>query len=211
MSNEIKNIVFDFNGVISKSNKKEILNKLNFQDVCNLVCYSFSFLTKSGFRNAVARAYDGLMLGKHSTETFYSLFDYEHPNKSNTVEKIIDNYISSMRTRQGLLSLIDNLRANGLRVFILSNSIPETEIMIKSNEISSHFDGVYCSSEHGLIKPERDVFEDACKLWGILPEESIFVDDKKENAKGAKSAGFKKAYHLTNENEIIEKVSECVL
>jgi len=109
------------------------------------------------------------------------------------------------------LSLIDNLRANGLRVFILSNSIPETEIMIKSNEISSHFDGVYCSSEHGLIKPERDVFEDACKLWGILPEESIFVDDKKENAKGAKSAGFKKAYHLTNENEIIEKVSECVL
>ena len=43
------------------------------------------------------------------------------------------------------------------------------------------------------------------ELFISTPEESIFVDDKKENTKGAKKSGFKKAYHLTNENEIIEK------
>ncbi len=211
MSNEIKNIVFDFNGVISKANKMEILNKLNFQDVCNLVCFGFSFLTKSGFRKSLARAYDGIMLGKYSCESIYALFDNEFQDKSLTVEKIINNFISSMRTQEGLIELIDYLRANGFKVFILSNSIPKTENMIKSDEISSHFDGIYCSSEHGFIKPNKDIFDDACRVWGISPEESIFVDDKKQNTKGALKAGFNQAYQLTKEDKIIEKVSGIVL
>ena len=104
--------------------------------------------------------------------------------------------------------MIDYLRENGFQVFILSNSIPKTERMIKSEEIRSHFDGVYCSSEHGLSKPSVDVFKDACEKWGILPEESLFVDDKKQNVKGALEAGFKKAECLTKENDIVDYISE---
>lgn len=211
MSNEIKNIVFDFNGVISKANKKEIVNKLDFQDVCNLVCFGFSFLTKSGFRKDLVSAYEGIMMGDCSCKTIYELFENEHSNKSQTIEKIVENFVSSMKTQERLIQLIDYLRANGMKVFILSNSIPKTEKMIKSTEIRQHFDGVYCSSEHGLIKPNRDIFDDACKLWGILPEESIFVDDKKENVKGALDSGFRKAFKLTDENKIINKISESVL
>lgn len=211
MSNEIKNLVFDFNGVISKTNKKEIINKLNFKDVCNLVQYCFSYLTKSGFRNDIVHAYKGIMRGENNCQKVYDILEGEQQNKSYSVQKIVDNYVSSMRTQEGLIQLIDYLRTNGMKVFILSNSIPQTEIMINSDEIRQHFDGVYCSSERGLIKPDKDVFEDACKLWGILPEESIFVDDKKENVKGALAAGFGNAFKLTNEKEIINKVSEAVL
>ena len=211
MSDEIKNIVFDFNGVISKANKKDIVNKLNFQDVCNLVCYGFSFLTKSGFRKDLVDAYRGIMMGNCSCKTIYELFENEHQNRSQTIEKIVENFVSSMKTQEGLIQLVDYLRANGMKVFILSNSIPKTEQMIKSAEINQHFDGVYCSSEHGLIKPNRDIFDDACKLWGISPEESIFVDDKKENVKGALDAGFGNAFHLTDEEKIINKISESVL
>lgn len=209
--NEIKNIVLDFNGVISKSNKKKILNSLNFNDVCNLVCYGFSFLTKSGFRKEIVKSYKGIQKGESSCKTIFDLFDNTFPNNSETVKKVVNNFVSSMKTREGLISLVDYLRANGFQVFILSNSIPKTEKLIKSNEIQSHFDGIYCSSEHGLIKPDINVFEDACKIWGILPEESLFVDDKKENVKGALDAGFKKSSCLTKEDDIINYISENTL
>lgn len=205
---EIKNIVLDFNGVISKSNKKEILNSLDFKDVCNLVCYGFSFLTKSGFKKDIAKAYRGIQVGKETCDSIFELFDNTFPNNSETVKKVVNNFVNSMKTRQGLISMIDYLRENGFQVFILSNSIPKTERMIKSEEIRSHFDGVYCSSEHGLSKPGVDVFKDACEKWGILPEESLFVDDKKQNVKGALDAGFKKAECLTKENDIVDYISE---
>ena len=205
---EIKNIVLDFNGVISKSNKKEILNSLDFKDVCNLVCYGFSFLTKSGFKKDIAKAYRGIQVGKETCDSIFELFDNTFPNDSETVKKVVNNFVNSMKTRQGLISMIDYLRENGFQVFILSNSIPKTERMIKSEEIRSHFDGVYCSSEHGLSKPGVDVFKDACEKWGILPEESLFVDDKKQNVKGALDAGFKKAECLTKENDIVDYISE---
>ena len=210
MSEEIKNIVLDFSGVISKSNKREILNSLDFGDVCNLVCYGFSFLTKSGFRNSVVQAYKGIQVGKSSCKTIFDLFDETFPNNSETVKKVVNNFISSMKTREGLIKLVDHLRENGIRVFILSNSIPKTASMINSDEIKNHFDGVYCSSEQGLAKPSKNVFDDACAMWGILPEESLFVDDRKENVRGALSAGFKKSSCLTKEEDIIDFISENV-
>lgn len=211
MSGEIKNIVFDFNGVVSKSNKSEIIKKIDYKDICNLFCYGFSFLTNSGFRNDVKSAYKSIMMGKISCENIYALFENQHPNKSGSIKKIIESFIDSMRTQDGLILLIDYLRSNGFRVYILSNSIPKTERMIKSEEIESHFDGVYCSNEFGLIKPDIAIYEDACKKWGILPQESIFIDDKKENVKGAKNAGFNNAFCLTDEDQIIQQVSSYVL
>lgn len=209
--NEIKNIVLDFSGVISKSNKKEILNCLDFKDVCNLVCYGFSFLTRSGFRKNIVKSYKGIQKGESSCKDIFDLFDSTFPNNSETVKKVINNFVSSMKTREGLLTLVDHLRANEFRVFILSNSIPKTEKLIKSNKIQSHFDGIYCSSEHGLIKPDVNVFLDACEKWGILPEESLFVDDKKENVKGALDAGFKRGSCLTKEADIINYISQNTL
>ena len=211
MSNEIKNIVFDFNGVISKSKVKDLINQVSFKDVCSLVCFGFSYLTKSGFRKNIARLSKALKTGQCSSEEFYEQFDYSLPNNSQIIQKLLDTYINSMQTREGLIQLIDYLRNNGFKVFILSNSIPQTEIIIKSESISSHFDGIYCSNEHGLAKPDPSIYKHACELWGILPEESIFVDDKKENVLGAEKAGFKKAYYLTKEDDIIMQVSQCVL
>ena len=43
-----------------------------------------------------------------------------------------------------------------------------------------------------------------------MPEESIFVDDKKENVKGALAAGFGDAFQLTTEEKIIDTVSQLL-
>ena len=184
---------------------------MDFKDICNVVCYGFSYLTKSGFRKDIAKAYKGIQAGKVPCKTIFDMLDNTFPNNSKVVEKVVNNFVASMKTRQGLITMIDYLRENGFQVFILSNSIPKTEKMIKSEEIRKHFDGVYCSSEQGLTKPGVDVFKDACEKWGILPEESLFVDDKKENVKGALDAGFKKGSCLTKEDDIISFISENTL
>lgn len=211
MSEEIKNIVLDFNGVVSKANKLDVVKSLSFNDVCNLVKYSFSFLTKSGFRKDLLESYKNLKVGTSTCKSIFDLFDSTYPHNSETVEKFVNNYVDSMRTREGLIRLVNFLRFNGFKVFILSNSIPKTEKLIHADDLKKHFDGVYCSSEQGLAKPSLSVFEDACKMWGILPEESLFVDDNRQNVKGALKAGFYDAACLTREEDIVDFISEYTI
>lgn len=211
MFEEVKNIVLDFNGVISKANKGDVVKNLSFNDVCDLVKYSFSFLTKSGFRKEVLESYKNLKVGTTTCKSIFDLFDSTYPYNSDAIENFVDNYVDSMRTREGLVRLVDFLRFNGFKVFVLSNSIPKTEKLIHDEAFKKHFDGVYCSSEQGLAKPNLAVFDDACKMWGISPEETLFVDDNKQNVKGALKSGFYDAACLTREEDIIEFISEYTI
>lgn len=199
---EIKNVVFDYNGVLAGLRKRNIINNVNIKDLCNTIGFAFSYLTKSGFRKDVKFAYHGLTDGRVKSSDVFDMFESYFPNKSDTVEKIFNNFVNSMYTREGMIKLVDYLRKNQFRVFILSNTIPETAKILHSEELQKHFDGVYCTSEHGIKKPNIGTFLDACKTWNIKPEESLFIDDKKENTKAALKAGFGDTFTSNNEERI---------
>lgn len=208
---EIKNVVFDFNGVIAGFKKSGVINQVNLRDVCNLIKFSFSYLTKSGFRGELKYAYHGLTRGKATSEDIYSFFESYFPNKSDTVEKIYNNFVNSMYTRVGMINLVNYLRENGFKTFILSNTIPETAELIHDDAIRTHFDGVYCTSEHGKAKPDTEAYLDACRLWRIKPEESLFIDNKKRNTLAAKRAGFGDTFLSNKESKIKKYINQIYL
>lgn len=208
---EIKNIVFDFNGVIAGFKKTGVLNKVNLRDVCNLIRFSFSYLTNSGFRGELKYAYHGLTRGKSSSEEIYSFFESYFPHKSDTVEKIYNNFVNSMYTREGMINLVKYLRENNFRTYLLSNTTPETAKIINSDDIKKYFDGVYCTSEHGNAKPEIEAYKKACKLWRIKPEESLFIDNKKRNTLAAQKVGFGDTFKSNNEKKIKKYLDEIYL
>ena len=57
------------------------------------------------------------------------------------------------------------------------------------------------SGDVNLIKPEIAIYELAISRFNLTPEETVFVDDKKENIDAAKKLNFI-TVHLTDPNKI---------
>ena len=61
---------------------------------------------------------------------------------------------------------------------------------------ATFFDGrVHCSGLYGVAKPDPAVFAHCADALGIAPSRVLFVDDRAENADGARAAGMQ-AHHF---------------
>ena len=53
---------------------------------------------------------------------------------------------------------------------------------------------VFCSAQFQLAKPDPAIFQRCLALLGTTPDRAVFIDDKRENADGARRAGLR-AHH----------------
>lgn len=63
------------------------------------------------------------------------------------------------------------------------------------------FDGLYFSHELGMRKPHVETFITVCEREGILPSETLFIDDSIQHIEGARTAGLQ-THHLTSINAL---------
>lgn len=91
------------------------------------------------------------------------------------------------------------------KIGLLSNMGSDTlEDIFPSDERAALFDDVVISSEVGLIKPSRDIYELMLERIGVAPEEAVFVDDRPANIEGAGRAGMQTILFTTNKQFEIE-------
>lgn len=57
--------------------------------------------------------------------------------------------------------------------------------------------GVTVSAHHGLIKPERAIYDLHARTFGLVPADTLFIDDSAANVEGARAAGWS-AIHCTD-------------
>ena len=94
------------------------------------------------------------------------------------------------------LRTIEQLRARGLRTYILSNTNPVAIEIAREHfrrhgrEMDELFDGIYLSFELGILKPKPAIFKEVIRRSGIVPEETLFIDDGARNADAAHALGF---------------------
>ena len=88
------------------------------------------------------------------------------------------------------LDLVRALRPT-YKISILSNADVSLRQRLQ-HEIGIHhlFDDIVCSAEVGMAKPDRAVFELACRRLGLPPADCLFVDDYEGNVKAAQDAGM---------------------
>lgn len=95
------------------------------------------------------------------------------------------------------LRLLDRLRAEGHRLFLLSN----TNVMhwtfcrdhlftIDGKTPDSYFERIFLSYEMHLAKPDTAIFAEAMRQAGLKAEATVFVDDREENCLAAHSLGI---------------------
>jgi putative hydrolase of the HAD superfamily len=108
------------------------------------------------------------------------------------IERMVQHEIGFWNTFDSrVLSWIDQLRAGGYTVGILSNlPFPLADALRGTEGFMEHFDHVTFSCELRLFKPRAAIYEHSFRGLKVAPEETLFIDDKQENVDGARAVAM---------------------
>ena len=113
-------------------------------------------------------------------------------------------------TFQSSIDQLISLKSKNFLCYVLSNWSAESFIGMKDNyPFLNKFDGMIISGEHKMTKPNKNIYELAIKKFNLIPEETVFIDDKIENIEAAELIGFK-TIHLTNPLKIKEEIMKFI-
>ena len=94
--------------------------------------------------------------------------------------------------------------------YILSNWSAETyEGMEDQYPFLKEFDGKIISGRDFLIKPDPAIYELAISRFDLIPEETLFIDDRLDNIEAAQKLNFQ-TIHLTDPSLIQELIEPYI-
>jgi len=96
-----------------------------------------------------------------------------------------------LAANRDILNLVDEAKASGWQVAILSNVIEPTYNVLEAAGFYDTFDVVIASCKEGFAKPDIQIYAIALEKLNTTADESIFIDDKQSNLLPAKEMGFK--------------------
>ncbi|MEI7491466.1 MAG: HAD family phosphatase [Bacteroidota bacterium] len=198
--NAIRNIIFDFGGVICNIDVK--LSELKFKEL-GFKGFNPSYSVEEG--EDVFRRLEG---GKISIPEFTSILK-KHLGKGVTDEDILAAWnamILDIPPRR--VRLLEEVKKS-YRIFILSNS---NEIhynkylgdFSKNHPYTSFgqlFEKAWFSFQVHLQKPTKEIFEYVISNGDLDPSQTLFIDDSLQHIKAAENAGLR-AWHLCPPLEI---------
>ncbi len=106
---------------------------------------------------------------------------------------------------------VKGLKEDGYRTYLLTN-YPRS---LYKNTAEQYFtflpyiDDVLVSSHEKMIKPDKEIYERLLEKFGLEAEETVFIDDRIVNIKGAESVGIT-GIHFTNYEEVSKKLDKLI-
>jgi putative hydrolase of the HAD superfamily len=91
----------------------------------------------------------------------------------------------------GMAALIRDLKYHGYRCYLLSNTSLRVETYWQDFEVLRLLEGRFISARARLMKPDPAIYKAMCGAFGLKAEESVFIDDRPENIRGAEQAGMR--------------------
>lgn len=89
------------------------------------------------------------------------------------------------------IEVLEELRGRGYPLYALTNWSAETFPAARERYgFLDWFDHIVVSGELGLIKPDREIYEELVRRTGLDPATTVFVDDRPENVEAAEKLGF---------------------
>lgn len=198
----IKNILFDFGGVIVGLNKQNAINRFKEIGVDCIEDYLGEFRQEGIFL--------ALEEGKISREDFYK--ELRKLAGKDIPQKDIDSAWMAflLDITEYKYQLLKDLRKK-YNVYLLSNTNPvvmewamSSDFSPSGENIKDFFDKCYLSYEVGAAKPDPKIFEYVIADGLMKPEETLFLDDGPSNLEAAKKFGFHT--YLANQDEDLRKV-----
>ena len=88
------------------------------------------------------------------------------------------------------IEVLEYFKSKGYKIGVISDTSPSLEYTLQQLGIAKYFTSFTASSLVGAGKPSPIIFNAALTAQGVTAEESIFVDDYKPEADGAREQGF---------------------
>jgi len=109
------------------------------------------------------------------------------------------------------VDILKKLKDKNYECYVLSNWSAETFAgMTDDYPFLKLFDGLLISGEDKLMKPDSAIYELAKNRFNLNPEETIFIDDKRENIEAAKGLDFK-TIHLADPKNIEIEINQFLI
>ena len=99
--------------------------------------------------------------------------------------------LGSVDHRESMLAVVARVGAAGIRNVMVTNNIAEMADHWRTLIPEGLFDGVVDSSQVGVRKPDRAIYELALRTGpGAAPERAVFLDDHPANVEAARALGI---------------------
>ena len=196
---QIKNIVFDFGGVLVDWNPRYLYDKY-FGDeqqaqwfLDNICLYSWNLQMDGGkpFAEGVAE------------------LQAEHPEWAEAIGIYHTHWVEMMGGEvEGTADVLRRLKEKGYGIYGLTNWSAETFPLIRDTySVFGEFDGIVVSGEEHLLKPNAAIYHCLFERYNLQPEESIFIDDNVDNVAAAKAVGME-SVRFTDAATLVQQLAE---
>jgi len=189
---KIKNIIFDFGGVLVDWNPRYLFKDIFNDDekmehfLANICTDSWNIQQDAGRTLA-----DGTRI-----------LQEKFPEESEMIQQFYDGWEVMLKDQipenTKLLSQFDREK---FRLWGLTNWSGETfPIALERFDFFKEFEGIVVSGDEKMIKPNEDIYLLLLERYSLKAEESIFIDDNYNNIIAANTLGFQTIHFTENVN-----------
>ena len=205
MNTKIKNIIFDLGGVILDIDETVVYKELEKMGIkTSELAHSKEFIE---------------IMSKFDTGIYTAPTFRKRMKALLGLEKMTDEKFDSIWNAMLLdiprerIEAIEKVKKH-YKIFLMSNTnvihydlyVRDLQLRFGYNEFDELFDKSYFSFAEHLEKPDPRFFELILDHEGLLPEETLFIDDTEKNINNAKSLGIN-TYHISRE-ELVRNLFE---
>ncbi len=178
----IKNVIFDYGQV--------------------LVHFKPEYMTRAFIRNEEdARLVSGIVFDRE----YWDKLDAGTISDEEVIEKVkarlperlqqaaTDVYygwIHNIPAINGMEDIVVALKEKGINLCLLSNISKYFAAHYEEAPVLKHIDKLVFSSTCGMAKPNKEIFLYALRKYQFKAEETLFIDDRYDNIRGAMSVGI---------------------
>jgi len=178
----VRNVVFDMGGVLLEWNPASTIAELYPDTAIQAV------IRQQMFEHADWHEFDR---GTLTYEDAVQHFAKQTGRSPDETRRLIHATRESLRPITGTVELLDQLAAGGVHLYLLSNMPVSTfDYLVKQHKFFGHFKHLVISGAILLVKPEPAIYKHLVEQTGIVPAESVFIDDLLKNVIAARECGF---------------------
>jgi len=186
---KIKNIVFDLGGVILTLDRSEAVRRFQQAGLGQAEELLDPYHQKGVFLD--------LEEGRLNSEEFYDAIR-QLAGKHISDEMIDHGWLGFIAdTPAYKLEMLEELRKS-YNLYLLSNTNPvimswalSPQFSEKGKSLDQYFDKMYLSYQLGVTKPHPRIYKHLIEDSGIIPSETLFIDDGTANVETGKALGMR--------------------
>ena len=186
----IDTVLFDFGGVIAEEGFKQGLSAIaraHGLDERTFIEVAYDTIYSNGY-----------VLGKAPESAFWNDLRQKTAIKGDDAS-LRDEIFSRFIVRGWMIDLVKSLKADGIKVGILSDQTDMLDMLDKKYDFFRLFDYVFNSYHMGKSKRDLSLFDDIAHLLKTDPDRILFIDDDAGNIERAKKKGWKGIQYLDRE------------